>query len=66
MTTEGKQFRTVVGGGSYLSQSDLRLVWGVPANARVLELEITWPGNLKQKVSVERAGRYVTVVEPSN
>ncbi len=65
ITTGARQLRTVIGGGSYLSQSDLRLLWGVPPNDRAIRLEISWPNGRKQNVPVQESGHYVTVIEPS-
>ena len=42
------QTREIAGGGSYLSQSDLRAHFGLGANARVDRVEITWPSGRKQ------------------
>ena len=42
------QFSEVRGGGSYLSQNDPRLHFGLGAEARISEVEIRWPnGNLE-------------------
>jgi hypothetical protein len=38
-------------GGSYLSQSDLRLHFGVGSATRVDSIEITWPGGARQLVA---------------
>ncbi len=50
-TSSGRtQHRQRYGGGSYLSQSDAELRWGLPAGESFAELEITWPGGLVQVV----------------
>jgi hypothetical protein len=54
-----------VGGGSYLSSHDPRVVLGLGANSKVDSLEIKWP---KPSDRVERftdlpADRYITIVE---
>jgi hypothetical protein len=50
-TSAGPQTRLIKGGGSYLSQSDYRVVWGVPAGATVDRLEIDWPSGRRQTVN---------------
>jgi hypothetical protein len=50
-------------GGSYLSQSDLRLHFGLGQAARVERIEITWPGGRKQVESEIPADRVVTIRE---
>ena len=37
------QFSEVRGGGSYLSQNDLRLHFGLGAEIKMSEVEIRWP-----------------------
>lgn len=50
-TSAGPQTRLIKGGGSYLSQSDYRVVWGVPASATIDRLEIDWPSGRRQTVN---------------
>jgi len=47
-TSAGDQLRMVKGGGSYMSQSESRLYWGVPKGVQVSGLTIRWPGGHKQ------------------
>ena len=42
------QIREVEGGGSYLSQSDLRANFGLGKTARAESVEIKWPSGLQQ------------------
>ena len=42
------QIREIAGGGSYLSQSDLRANFGLGKAALVQTVEITWPSRQKQ------------------
>jgi hypothetical protein len=47
-------------GGSYLSQSDLRLHFGLGSEQKIDRVEITWPGGKRQvetSVGVDRVGR---------
>ena len=43
-----EQIREIAGGGSYLSQSDLRANFGLGKNSKADLLEITWPSGLRQ------------------
>lgn len=58
-------WRQVTGGGSYLSQSDLRLHWGIPAT-EPCELQIHWPSGAIQTVSGLKGGTTVTLIEPQD
>jgi enediyne biosynthesis protein E4 len=63
--TAGKLTQTaeVRSGGSYLSQSDLRLHFGLGSAAKVDRIEITWPGGKKQTEMDVAAGRVVSIRE---
>lgn len=56
-TTAGRYFRTVCGGGSYLSQSDYAQFWGIPPDAELRELTISWPSGLVQKIDPKTLNR---------
>ncbi len=56
--------RFIVGGGSYLSHSDSRLLWSVPAEAEAIQFDIAWPSGQPQRFVPPQTGRYYTVVEP--
>jgi hypothetical protein len=49
-------------GGSYLSQSDLRVHFGL-AGASSAQLEVQWPSGAVDRVAVEKVNRIVTIVE---
>jgi hypothetical protein len=60
-----KRSRTVVGGGSFMSSHDLRLILGLGHRSKVDTLEVQWP---KPGGGVERftnlpVDRYITIVE---
>lgn len=57
------QTEEVRSGGSYLSQSDLRLHFGLATRSRVDRLEITWPSGLHQAFTNLAADRFYTLVE---
>jgi hypothetical protein len=56
--------RFVCGGGSYMSQNDRELYWGIPAGAVVKGATVYWPGGRAQKVeAIVGPGSY-TLIEP--
>ncbi|MCW5982074.1 MAG: CRTAC1 family protein [Bryobacteraceae bacterium] len=57
------QTRVVRSGGSYLSQSDLRLHFGLGAADRADRIEIVWPGGNRQVEENIAANRIVTIRE---
>jgi hypothetical protein len=63
-TSRGKQLRTVVGGGSYLSQNPYTIHFGLPPGTSVKSAEITWPDGALQHVTQLRAGTIQRVLEP--
>lgn len=58
------QIREVASGGSVMSQSDLRLHFGLGKTARIDSLEVTWPvtGTVERFSDVE-PDRYITIRE---
>jgi len=59
------QIREVEGGGSYLSQSDLRANFGLGKAARAESVEITWPSGLKQVFRNVEADKLYVIKEGS-
>ncbi len=51
-------------GGSYLSQNDLRLHFGLGAAAKVERIEILWPSGRKQTLEDKACDRVLTIREP--
>jgi len=66
-TDQGSHFRTVAGGGSYLSHNDPRLFFGLPT-ARPKRLQIDWPSGTRHVVEIAdaKADGYIDVIEPSS
>lgn len=57
------QFGEVRSGGSYLSQNDLRLHFGLGAASQIDEIEIKWPSGIKQVVKDVADDRVVVIRE---
>ena len=64
-TSRGEQLRQVKGGGSYLSQSDLRLDWGIPSGVTVRGATIHWPDGESQEIKIDATQRELTIIEPT-
>jgi hypothetical protein len=60
------QTREIAGGGSYLSQSDLRANFGLGAATHIDKLEITWPSGTHQSLSDFPAGQFYRIQEGKN
>ena len=61
---ERTQMREVRSGASYLSQSDLRLFFGLGARESVDRVEIRWPRGRLQVLERLRLDGYTVVLEP--
>src|SRR5262249_24159441 len=57
------QIREIAGGGSYLSQSDLRANFGLGKSETIDLVEITWPSGLKQSFRKVPANRFYQITE---
>lgn len=57
------QIREVQGGGSYLSQNDLRLHFGLGPASRVDRLEVRWPNGLEEVWTDMPVDRLLTIEE---
>jgi len=62
-TTDGKQLRHVVGGGSFQSQNDLRVHFGIAKNAQVLSVTIYWASGITQVLKEPATSTTIEVVE---
>jgi hypothetical protein len=58
-----KQFSEVRGGGSYLSQNDLRQHFGLGTATKLDSVEIRWPSGLVEKLENIAADAIYTIVE---
>jgi len=58
------QIDEVRSGGSYLSQNDLRLHFGLGSAVNIEVLEIRWPSGIRQTVRNLATGRVITLREP--
>jgi hypothetical protein len=59
------QMREVKGGNSYISQSDLRLHFGLGKESRIAKIEIRWPNGKIEELKNLAADAIYTVVEGS-
>ena len=57
------QFAEVQSGGSYLSQSDLRLHFGLGSSARIDRIEIQWPSGIRQVLKDVPGDRVLAIEE---
>ena len=57
------QIREIVGGGSYLSQSDLRANFGIAKAKRAEIVEITWPSGQRQTFRDVESDKFYLVEE---
>lgn len=62
-TSAGEQLRLSKGGSSYLSTSDPRIIWGIPAGVNVERLEVHWPSGATTTVETPRCGEEVVLIE---
>jgi enediyne biosynthesis protein E4 len=57
------QIREIAGGGSYLSQSDLRAHFGLGRETRIESMEVVWPSGVRQSFTGIEADRFYVVEE---
>jgi len=57
------QIREIYGGGSYLSQSDLRANFGLGQATKIESVEVSWPSGSKQTFSNVEADKFYQVEE---
>ncbi len=57
------QFSEVRSGGSYLSQSDLRLHFGLGSAKQIDEIQIEWPSGIHQRLSAQPTDRLLNIRE---
>ncbi len=60
------QMREIYGGGSYLSQSDLRANFGLGKATRVETVEVSWPSGQKQTFKDVEADKFYLIEEGKN
>ncbi len=63
ITEDGSQIDEVRSGGSYYSQNDLRVHFGLGKFQRVKSLEISWPSGQVDRLNDLAAGQFVTIKE---
>ncbi len=60
-----RKTRQLLGGTSYCSASDLRLLFGLGSRARVEVVEIRWPSGVTTRLRNLASNRYHTINEPA-
>ena len=65
VTADGRQVQEVRGGGSYYSQNDLRVHFGIGESTRIERLEVRWPNGLEEMWVHVGIDRIVTLKEGS-
>jgi hypothetical protein len=60
------QVAEVRSGGSYLSQNDLRLHFGLGTSQTVDKIEVAWPSGARQTLVSQPSDRLLTIVEPAS
>jgi hypothetical protein len=65
LTAAGRQVQEVRGGGSYYSQNDQRIHFGLGESTRIERLEIRWPNGLEEMWTDVGIDRIVTLKEGS-
>ena len=63
VTRSHTQIREVQAGSSYLSGHDLRLIFGLGAEAEAKEVTIRWPSGLKQMLTAVEANQFLIITE---
>jgi hypothetical protein len=63
ITGKHRQIDEVRSGGSYLSQSDLRLHFGLGSAVKVDRVEVLWPSGKKEFFKDLKAGQVATLEE---
>jgi hypothetical protein len=65
LTAGGRsQVDEVRSGGSYLSQNDLRLHFGLGPATKIDRIEIDWPSGVRQAIGGREVNTIVTISEP--
>lgn len=57
------QFGEVRSGGSYLSQNDLRLHFGLASATQIEQIDITWPSGIRQELNDQICDRVLKIRE---
>ncbi len=63
VTRSHTQIREVQAGSSYLSGHDLRLIFGLGAEAEAKEVTVTWPSGLEQTLADVEANQFLIITE---
>ncbi|MBV9294022.1 MAG: CRTAC1 family protein [Acidobacteriaceae bacterium] len=58
------QYGEIRSGGSYLSQNDLRLHFGLASATQIDNMEVHWPSGTRQDLKNQKCDRVLTIQEP--
>ena len=62
-SAQGKQSAMVRSGGSYCSQNDLALTFGLGTDDKVTALSIEWPSGIRQRLTGIAANQFLNITE---
>jgi len=63
-TSKRKLFRTIIGGGSYLTQAPYLVHFSLPSEETIERLEIRWPNDTVSTMDSPARNQYSLLVEP--
>jgi hypothetical protein len=66
MAGGGRRIKHRLGGTSYCSASDERLLFGLGSNGSISEIEVRWPNGQVSTLENVRTNQYITIKEPVN
>ncbi len=66
VTNQGEFSKQVKGGGSYLSSSDFRLIWGWQNLPQISEVRVNWPNGQISHLTPDRVDRFIIMMEPDD
>ncbi len=62
-SSSGRQWKMLSSGGSYCSQSELVLTFGLGKDTQIRSLEVEWPSGQRDRIATPPSGRTLVVLE---